>query len=230
MSAAAAAAAAAAPQAWPDLRRLEPVDREFGLGRGTPIDRYYIEQFLDRHRGDVCGRVLEVGDASYTRRFGEDRVTRSDVLHTPPGGRSATVIGDFATGDGIPPNTFDCIILTQVLPFIFDVRAAVRHCRAALKPGGVVLATVPCISQISQYDMERWGDFWRFTSLSARRLFEEAFVGGTVAVEAHGNALAATAFIQGLSTQDLTQAELDHRDPVYQLIVTIRAVRAEEPT
>ncbi len=196
--------------AWPTLRSLEPVSRSFGHDRGTPIDRYYIERFLEHHQKDIRGRVLEVGDSIYTHRFGGDRVTRADILHTPPG------------------NTYDCIILTQVLPFIFDVRAAVANCHAALKPGGVVLATVPCISQISQYDMERWGDFWRFTTLSARRLFEEGFAGGTVEIQAHGNALAATAFLQGLATQELTAEELDHCDPVYQLIVTIRAVRAPE--
>jgi SAM-dependent methyltransferase len=211
---------------WPNLRNLEPQSRTFGLDRGTPIDRYYIENFLAQHRADVRGRTLEVGDATYTRRFGGARVTHADILHTPPGGRTATIVGDLATGHNIPRATFDCIILTQVLPFIFDVRAALAHAHAALKPGGVILATLPCISQISQYDMERWGDFWRFTTLSARRLFEEAFVNGTVEVESHGNALAATAFIQGMTTNDLTHAELDHHDPVYQLIVTVRAQRA----
>jgi SAM-dependent methyltransferase len=215
--------------AWPTLRRsLEPVSRTFGHDRGTPIDRHYIEKFLERHRNDIRGRVLEVGDATYTHRFGGDRVTRADILHTPPGGRSATIIGDLATGDGMPTAAFDAIILTQVLPFIFDVRAAVRHCHAALKPGGVILATVPCISQISEYDMQRWGDFWRFTPLSARRLFEEAFIGGSVEVQAYGNSLAATAFLQGMATEELTSEELDHDDPVYPLIITVRAVRAVE--
>jgi SAM-dependent methyltransferase len=215
-----------AADVWQNLRRLEPVDRAFGLERGTPIDRYYIEKFLDAQSDDIRGRVLETGDAAYTRRFGGERVKQSDILHTPPGGRSGTIVGDLATGQGIPTDAFDCLILTQVLPFIYDVRAAVANCRRALKPGGVVLATVPCISQISQYDMERWGDFWRFTSLSARRLFEDAFAGETVEVRSHGNALAATAFIQGLAVQDLIPAELDHHDPVYQVIVTIRALKA----
>jgi SAM-dependent methyltransferase len=212
---------------WDDLRKLEPVSRSFGLDRGTPVDRYYIEGFLEGHRDDIAGRVMEVGDSTYTRRFGGDRVTRSDVLHTPPGGKSATVVGDFETGNGIPTGAFDCIILTQVLPFIFDVRAAVANVHAALRPGGLVLATVPCISQISQFDMERWGDFWRFTSLSARRLFEEAFVGGEVQAGAHGNALAATAFLQGMAAEELTGNELDYHDPAYQVIVTIRARRAQ---
>jgi SAM-dependent methyltransferase len=144
----------------------------------------------------------------------------------PTGGKSATIVGNLETGDGIERGAFDCIILTQVLPFIFDVRAAVANVAAALRPGGVVLASVPCISQISQFDMERWGDFWRFTNLSAKRLFEEVFAGGNVEVETHGNALAATAFLQGISREELTAEELNYGDPVYQVIITIRARRA----
>jgi hypothetical protein len=52
-----------------------PVSRNFGYDRGLPVDRYYIEGFLDRHKSDVRGHVLEVGDDSYTRRYGGDRVT-----------------------------------------------------------------------------------------------------------------------------------------------------------
>ena len=211
---------------WGGLRRTEPVSRVFGTDRGTPIDRYYIERFLDQCARDVRGRVLEVGDPTYTRRFGSDRVTQCDVLHAVAGNRKATIVGNLETGAGIPTDAFDCLILTQVLPFVFDVRGAVATAHAALKPGGVVLATVPCISQISRYDMDRWGDFWRFTPLSVRRLFEEAFgADEDVTVASHGNALAATAFVQGFALEEMTPAELDARDDDYPVIITIRAVR-----
>ncbi|HLL89938.1 MAG TPA: FkbM family methyltransferase [Tepidisphaeraceae bacterium] len=208
------------------LRTAGPVSRVFGTDRGTPLDRYYIERFLARCSADVHGRVMEVGDPTYTRRFGGDRVAQADVLHATPGNRKATIVGDLATGTGIPGAAFDCVILTQVLPFLFDVRAAVATLHRALKPGGVALVTVPCISQISRYDMDRWGDFWRFTTLSAKRLFEEAFAGGTVDVQTRGNALAATAFVQGMALEDLTPAELDPVDEDYQVIITVRAVKA----
>jgi SAM-dependent methyltransferase len=208
------------------LRRPQPVSRLFGSDRGTPLDRYYIESFLARCAADVRGRVMEVGDASYTRKFGGDRVAQADVLHATAGNRRATIVGDLATGAGVPENAFDCMILTQVLPFLFDVRGAVATVHRALKPGGVALVTVPCISQISRYDMDRWGDFWRFTTLSATRLFEEAFTGGTVEVATHGNALAATAFVQGMALEEMTPDELDPVDEDYQVIITVRAVKA----
>ena len=49
-------------------RRLLPVSRDMGMGRGSAIDRYYIEEFLRRHSGAsgyapgaIQGRVLEIG-------------------------------------------------------------------------------------------------------------------------------------------------------------------------
>ena len=53
-----------------DLRRLTPISRYFGFDRGLPVDRYYIERFLARNASEIAGRVLEVGDDGYTRRFG----------------------------------------------------------------------------------------------------------------------------------------------------------------
>lgn len=208
------------------LRRLTPVSRQFGWDRGgLPVDRYYIERFLQSHAADIAGRVLEARDDAYTRRFGGANVTRADVLHPTAGNPKATIVADLTCGDPIPGDAFDCIVLTQVLPFIPDVPAAVSTLHRILRPGGIALVTVPGISQIVRYDMDRWGDYWRFTSLSARRLFEAAFPGGEVQVEAHGNVLVATAFLQGLSTNDLRGDELDYRDPDYEVLITVRAVK-----
>jgi SAM-dependent methyltransferase len=116
------------------------------------------------------------------------------------------------------------------LQFIYDVRAAIRHLHRILKPSGVLLATFPGISQISRYDMDRWGDYWRFTTLSARRLLEEVFPPGNVTVRAYGNVLAAVAFLHGLSAEELRREELDYHDPDYELIITVRAVKPREAT
>jgi hypothetical protein len=204
---------------------LSPVSRVFGLDRGRPIDRYYIERFLEGSAADVAGRVLEVGDADYTRRFGRGRVTQSDVLHAEPGNRRATIVGDLTTGRGVPHGAFSCVILTQVLPFVYDVPAAVRTCHAALAPGGVLLATVPGISQVSRYDADRWGDFWRFTPQSVARMFADTFGDGAADVRTHGNVLVACAFLQGLASHELTPAELDAVDPDYPVLMTVRAVK-----
>ncbi len=128
------------------LRRLQPISRAFGLDRGHPIDRYYIENFLKKHSADIRGRVLEIGDSRYTQKFGGQRVVQSNVLHVVPGNPQATLVGDLATGQGIPKDAFDCVILTQTLPHIYDVRGAVGNAYGALKTGGVLLSTFPGIA------------------------------------------------------------------------------------
>jgi len=209
-----------------DLRRLTPISRKWGKDRGgLPVDRYYIERFLERHAPDVRGQVLEVQDARYTRRFGGDRVTRSDVLHAVPGNVEATIVADLVSAPHIESDRFDCIILTQVLPFIEDVPSAVQTICRILRPRGVVLATVPGISQIVRHDMDRWGDYWRFTTLSARRLFQRVFPPEAVEVGSHGNVLTAVAFLHGLVAEELSPAELDYHDRDYELVITVRATK-----
>jgi SAM-dependent methyltransferase len=215
------------PVRWGTLRRLTPVSRVFGFDRGLCIDRYYIENFLAHHADDIRGRVLEIGDGAYTRRFGGEGVVRSDVLHVQEGNPKATVVADLTCADSIPSDAFDCIIFTQTLQFIYNVRAAVQTLYRILKPGGVLLATFPGISQISRYDMDRWGEFWRFTTLSARRLLEEVFPAQNVTVEVHGNVLAAIGFLHGLAAQEFHQEELNRRDPDYEVLITVRAVKPE---
>jgi SAM-dependent methyltransferase len=211
-----------------DLRRLSPIGGDFGWERGTPVDRYYIERFLAQNASDIRGRSLEIADNNYTVRFGGDRITRSDVLHSVSGNPKATLVGDLATGAGIPSAAFDCMILTQTLLCIFDLKETVIQIRNALRPGGVALVTVPGISQISRYDMDRWGDYWRFTDASARRLFGEAFGSENVTVVIYGNVLAACAFLQGLGVHEIEKEELDYYDADYQVTIGVRAVRAVE--
>ena len=207
-----------------DLRRVTPVSREFGFDRGAPVDRRYIEGFLARHAADIRGRVLEVKDAAYTRRFGGKGVEVSDVLDVDPTNRDATLIDDLTTGERLPSDTFDCIVLTQTLHLIFDVHAAARTLHRILKPGGVLLLTVPGITQIPRSESSYW--YWSFSSLAAERLFRGAFQNGTIDVTSHGNVLAATAFLYGLAERELRADELDANDPDYPVTITVRAVKA----
>ena len=212
-----------------DLRRTTPFDAHFGYNRGSPVDRYYIERFLGQYATDIRGRVLEVGDREYTRRFGRERVARSDILHVDASNPLATVVGDLASGNALPADAFDCIILTQTLHLIYDVHAAAGTLYRMLKPGGMLLATVPGTSQV---DRGEWGRtwFWSFTAIAARRLFETTFGASNVAVESHGNVLAAITLLHGVAAEELRPEELDHQDMAYPVIVTIRAQKAMLPS
>jgi len=207
-----------------DLRRLEPISREFGLDRGRPIDRYYIEGFVARNAEDIGGRVLEIKDSGFTRKYGGERVTESDVLDVDENNRRATIVADLTRADNVPSDTFDCIICTQTLHFIYDIGSAVRTLLRILKPGGTLLATFPGIGQTSCQRLdERY--CWALSTLAAGRLFEEAFPGANFEIEAHGNVLAAVAFLEGLAVRELSKEELDHHDPDYELLISVRAIK-----
>jgi len=207
-----------------DLRCLAPVSRHWGFDRGRPVDRYYIEAFLKRHADDIHGRVLEVGDDAYTRRFGGKRVTRRDVLHVSGTAPTATIIADLTDAPHVESDAFDCIILTQTLQLVYDVHAAIRTLQRILRPSGVLLLTVPGITPTTD-DEWRASWYWSFTTRSLSRLAAEAFPPGSFRVESHGNVLAATAFLQGMAWQELAADELLHHDQDFPVTVTLRATK-----
>lgn len=145
------------------------------------------------------------------------------MLHVEAGHPQVTIVADLTRGEQLPSNTYDCILLTQTLPVLFELRAALQTVYRILKPGGVLLLTAPGISKISRYDEERWGYYWGFTSLSARKLVAECFPPERVEVSAHGNVLVAIAFLHGLAAGELTLAELHYDDPEYEVNIAVRA-------
>ena len=208
------------------LRRVTPANgADFGGRRGQIIDRYYIEKFLAEHAEDVRGHVLDFFDDCYACRFGGARATRVDVLHRTEGNPRATIVADLSRGDTISPDTFDCILCTQVLQYVYDLRAAVRTLYRILRPGGTVLVTAPGIQRMDRKGLEADGEYWRFTSLALLRLFTEVFPAARVQAQAFGNVLAAVAFLHGFAVEDLRQEDLEYYDPDFQVLIALRAVK-----
>jgi SAM-dependent methyltransferase len=205
--------------------QITPVDPQWGGKRGQIVDRYFIDKFLAEHADDVRGHVLDFGDDIYARRVGGDKVDKVDVLSLAPGGPHVTIVANLSHGEQILSNTFDCIICTQVLLLVYDLRPAIRTLHRILKPGGVLLLTSPGIQKISRGDMETSGEYWRFTTLSMRRLFAEVFPCDSIEVKASGNVLAATAFLFGLAVEDVGREDLDYQDPDFEVSIALRAVK-----
>jgi hypothetical protein len=63
--------------------------------------------------------------------------------------------------------------------------------------------------------------------MSAKRVTEEVFGEGNVEVESFGNVLAAAASLYGLGAYDVSPEELAVRDPAFELVVAIRAVKRD---
>ena len=208
-----------APVKWGNLRRTEPFSRNWGEERGLPVDRRYIERFLEAHAQDVRGEVLEIHGSLYTGRYGGDRVTKAHVLDLDASNPAATIVGDLAAPDTLAPESLDCVVLTQTLQFVADAEAAVANVYRALRHGGVLLLTVPSISQLER----GWDDLWRWTPLGLER-----FLDGVLPAEAerelsaHGNVLTSVAFLFGLAAEDLADAEYRAEDAAYPLVLCAR--------
>lgn len=207
---------------WGDFRREEPLCSDFGYSRGKPIDRYYIESFIAEHANDISGRVLEIKDPVYTRRFGAARVAQSDVLDIDATNSAATIVADLNDSDALRRATYDCVIFTQTLQYMFEPDKVIGHLHRSLKDGGVLLMTAPGITPIRECGAD-W--YWNFTQVGVERLLREVF-GSPVMVRSAGNLASVTGFLHGLSAGELAESELTRCDPAYQLLILARAVKA----
>jgi hypothetical protein len=98
---------------WTLRRRPGPLSAHWGFDRGTPIDRWYIDRFLESHAADIRGDVLEIGDTRYTDRWGSG-VRSSDVLDATAQ-NPETVVANLEQPSTVPEERYDCLIVTQVL-------------------------------------------------------------------------------------------------------------------
>lgn len=203
------------------LRTTKPISSGWGFDRGRPVDRYYIDSFLEGHRKDIQGRVLEILNSDYTYRFGS-RIERADILDIDPANQQATILADLAAADSISGDSFDCFLLTQTLQLIYDVKSAIAHSHRILRPGGVLLVTIPAVSRLAG---DGYTDYWRFTPASCARLFGEIFGPDQVTITAYGNVLSAVAFLEGMACEELSRRELDVIDERYPVLLAIRAVK-----
>jgi SAM-dependent methyltransferase len=206
------------------LRRTAPLSQSWGRDRGSPVDRFYIARFVEQHRRDIHGHVLEIRQNTYADRYGSE-IRRCDVIDIDRANRRATIVADLTAADAIQPNQFDCFILTQMLQFVYDYQAVVAHAHRLLRPGGTLLATMPAISRI---DRRLASDYWRFTVASCSALFGDIFGTEQIQVYSYGNVLAAIAFLAGMAQEELSYNELIAHDDHFPVIIAVRAIKKPE--
>lgn len=207
--------------------KLSPISRDWGMDRGAPIDRLYIEQFLERNHHVIRGACLEVLNAGYITRFAGNNASRIDVLDIDRANTRANVFGDLQKLDAIPDNTYDCFIMTQVLQYIPDPRAAIAETFRILKPGGTVLITVPFLTRL--HDNPVGKDFWRYTPSSLQMLLQQHVAEEQLEISSMGNVLTGAAFWMGLAQEDLRSRHFDYHDPEFPLVIAARATKPMQP-
>lgn len=201
-----------------------PISNIYGFDRGKPLDRHYIEKFLNENKKDVRGVCLELLNNEYTKKYGGNKITESVILDIEKENAKATLISDLRNLSGVKDNTFDSIILTQVLQFIDDVPSAISECYRVLKQGGVLLVTLPSLSRIDCASGET-GDYWRFTTASAKFLFEKKFKKENILVNSQGNVRTGVYFYAGLVEEDTPKKLFNINDKNFPLIITVKAIK-----
>ncbi len=199
------------------------VSEKMGCDRGTPIDRYYIENFLSANQTDIRGSVMEIGGRLYTKKYGTD--VKHSYVFTADKKKKNAIVGDLTTGEGCQENILDCFILTQTLPFMYDIHSAAQNIVKMLKKNGVALVTVGGISMISKYDEARWGHYWGFTKQSLQLLFHPYVDEKNIMIMSYGNAKTAVAFLYGLCQQDLCREDFLYNDELVPVVLCAKIVK-----
>jgi len=100
---------------WGDLKQTFPICQAFGLTRGTPVDRYYLKKFIESIRPQVVRNILEIGGTPKDKDFYQlNPDTSYQILNLEPG-PGVDIVGDVHNPSIIEPNSFDSIIIFNVL-------------------------------------------------------------------------------------------------------------------
>jgi SAM-dependent methyltransferase len=201
---------------WGNLRRVKPFSSNFGWDRGTPVDRYYVDRFFERHRAEITGDVLEIDRNIYTRRFGHDLQTVHSIDISPAS--EPTFLCDIAHCEEIlPAEAYDCVLLPCTLQHFRDLERCLRNVLRLVRPGGVILANAAGLFRLDQVGL----DFWRPTPDGWRDLLPRVWPGCTIEVESEGNCLAVVAINLGLALEELQPEELNQNDDRFPVVTHI---------
>ena len=201
------------------LLTSRPISEEWGYDRGTPIDRYYISNFLQSEKVNNkllnrVKKVLEVGDLRYSSIYYP--LAKGDILDHSVG-------MDLTKNDTLPKEEYDLFICTQTFHQIYEIDKAIEGAWHLLKHGGVMLATTcGCITKLA--NNSDYTHYWGLTEIAFNKMLKEVF-GDNVTTKSYGNAMAATAFIQGLSVEDVDSKILDETDPDFSICISGVAVK-----
>jgi len=203
---------------------MGPFSETFGFDRGTPIDRFYMQRFLDEHTAAIRGDAGEIAGSDYLQKYGAGRLRRVEVIDIDPANPRATLIADLAEPDSLPSASFDCLVVLQTLQYTEQPEVALAGCLRALRPGGTLLVAVPALAPHDQREAET-ADHWRFWPAGVESMLRRLAPDMRHQVSGYGNLVAALAFLHGLSAEELESSELLANDPRFPIVVCARTDR-----
>jgi hypothetical protein len=202
---------------WGNLRSLEPFSSEWGLDRGTPIDRYFGDRFFEENRSLITGKALEIQNPVYTGRYGVG-VRQADSIDIDAK-FGPKIVCDLAKADEvIPDNTYDCFLLPYTLIVVKGLEPALRNAMRVVKPGGWILATTSVLTPV----LAEYPEYWRMTEEGWKDVLARVWPGSEPEVRTHGNCVTAVASILGLAQEELEHEELHRNDPRFPVLISIK--------
>jgi SAM-dependent methyltransferase len=193
---------------WGDLKREYPICQAFGLTRGTPIDRYYLGKFINEIKGQIGGNILEIGGTPKDKDFYQINSGTSYRILNLEAGPGVDIVGDVHDPSIIEPESFDSIIIFNVLEHCYAPWIAVENIYKWLKVGGECFAMVPNAIRVHATPMDYWRPLpdafaWMFRNFSQRKLY------------VYGNPMTVIASYHGIAVEEMSIEELDAFHPDY---------------
>jgi len=234
-------------RSWPIIRHIRALQfrrlRPFWNGRtqGMPVVRYYWAEFLEKHRADIRGCGLEIGETKTLRKYGGETLTQAEALDLSAHSPEVKVVADLSRADHVPGDKYDCFVNQFSTAVIYDIEAALYHAIRLLKPGGVLLINFWSVDFYFHQGLDMGtGEplymYWWFTPIQVENMLRRlSLSGGDYEVETYGNLLTRMAFLMNLPAEELTLHELDFKDPGQPLLICARIVKpgnwqASKPT
>ena len=117
------------------------------------------------------GRFIDLGCGEMPyREFVEGRVEVYDSFDVQTRTSGVTYVGDIQNMQAVPSASYDSAACLEVLEHVPDPFQAAREIFRILRPGGVLVLSVPHLSRLH----EEPNDFYRYTRYGVRRLLEQA--------------------------------------------------------
>ena len=203
--------------------RINPLCNVFGFTRGTPLGRYYLEQFLKVIRPHLRGRVLEIGgDAQSQKRMllESDAITEYVTCDQLPYSKP-TIVGDVNDPLLFDACSFDVVLAFNVLEHCRQPWNILKNFAQWLKPGGEACVQVPNAQVVHRTSL----DCFRILPDGMRAMYEDA--GFTdIVLHPFGNLHTSASSLYGLATEDIALDLLDVLDERYPVITCCICKRA----